>query len=508
MKKLQMTINGTSPLIGASSTTWRDIQWQKVEVNAYRLQMRIAKAVKEKRFNKVKALQWLLTHSLEAKLLAVKRVTSSQGAKTPGVDGKLYLSDKQKRQLALSLKQRGYKALPLKRVYIPKRNGKRPLGIPTLYDRAMQALYLMAVEPIAEVQADLSSYGFRPYRSTADAVEHCFKVLCNKHSVQWILECDIKACFDKISHEWLLKNIPMEKRILKQWLEAGYMEKQTLFPTSEGTPQGGIISPIAANMALDGLEEAVKQAARNVSKHKIHVVRYADDFVIMGISKELLENEIKPAIVEFLAERGLELSLEKTQITHVEKGFDFLGFNIRKYQGKLLIKPAKKGITTFLRKIRQLIKTHQTVKASELIGMLNPKIMGWAYYYRHVVAKKTFEYIDDCIYRALSRWTKRRHQNKNLAWVRKKYFHQVGNFNWIFFGVQEKKDGKKEVIDLQKAGHIPIKRHLKIREGAHPYDPAYIEYLVNRKQGRNDKLYHYWQVSALNLFGESQWITS
>jgi RNA-directed DNA polymerase len=506
MKKSQMTTCGTIPSVDASSTTWRDIKWQKVSVNVHRLQMRIAKAVREQRFSKARALQWLLTHSLEAKLLAVKRVISSQGAKTPGIDGELYQCDSKKMQLALSLKQRGYKAQPLKRVYIPKRNGKRALGIPTLRDRAMQALYLLAVEPVAEMQADSNSYGFRPYRSTADAVERCFKVLCNKHSVQWILEGDIRACFDKISHEWLLLNIPMETRILQQWLKAGFIEKQTLFPTTEGTPQGGIISPVAANMALDGLEEVVKRAAMGKSKYEVHAVRYADDFVIIGATKELLENDIKPAIAEFLAERGLELSLEKTRVTHIEKGFDFLGFNICKYQGKLLIKPSKKSIFTFLGKTRQLIKAHKTVKTCELIGMLNSKIRGWAYYYRHVVAKRAFGYVDDCIYRCLSRWTRRRHPNKNFAWIRKTYFHQRGSYNWIFFGIQEKKDGKKEVIDLHRASRIPIKRHVKIRSEATPYDPDYIDYLVNRKQDRNDKLYHYWQVSALSLFGNKKWV--
>lgn len=497
----------TEQSVSASSATWSNVKWQKVELNVYRLQMRIAKAAKEQRYNKVKALQWLLTHSLEAKLLATKRVTSSQGAKTAGVDGKIYQCDPDKMQLALNLKQRGYKAQPLKRVYIPKRNGKkRPLGIPTLPDRAMQALYLMALEPIAEMQADPNSYGFRPYRSTADAVERCFKVLCNKPSVRWILEGDIKTCFDNISHQWLLQNIPIEKRILKQWLKAGFMEKQTIFPTTEGTPQGGVISPLLANMALDGLEATIQQRAKGRGTRKIHVVRYADDFVVMGATKELLESRVKPVIAEFLAERGLELSLEKTQITSIDKGFDFLGFNVRKYRDKLLIKPAKESILSFLSRIRQVIKIHPTIKADELIGMLNPKIKGWAYYYRHVVAKKTFGYVDDCIYRCLSRWTARRHPNKNFDWIGKKYFHRRGNYNWIFFGIQEKKDGGNVVKDLEKAGHIPIKRHTKIKSEATPYDPAYIEYLAKRKQDKNNKLYHYWQISTLNLLGKAQWI--
>jgi RNA-directed DNA polymerase len=450
----------------------------------------------------------LLTRSLEAKLLAVRRVTTSKGAKTGGVDGLLYSSDADKIKLALSLRQRGYKAKPLRRVYIPKSNGKkRALGIPTLRDRAMQALYLMALEPIAETQADLNSYGFRSYRSTADAVERCFKVLCNKNSVRWILEGDIKACLDKISHKWLSENIPLEKRILRQWLKAGYIEKQAIFPTTEGTPQGGIISPVLANMSLDGLEQVIKQGVEGKSKRKVHVVRYADDFVVMGSSKELLETDVKPIIMEFLAERGLELSAEKTRITSIDQGFDFLGFNIRKYRDKLLIKPAKsKIIAFFVGKIRQLIKSHPTIKADELVSMLNPKIRGWAYYYRHVVSKRIFGYIDDQIYRCLSYWTRRRHPNKNFAWIGNKYFHRRGNYNWIFFGTQEKRNGEKVVKDLEKASHIPIKRHIKVKAEATAYDPKYTSYLANRKQDRNSKMYHFWQISTLKLWGEKLWM--
>jgi len=220
MKKQQMTVQPLVVITGASSAKakqWQDISWPEIEANVRRLQMRIAKAERSNKHNKVKSLQWLLTHSMEAKLLAVNWVTASKGAKTSGIDGKLCASGKDKMQLALSLKQRGYKALPLKRVYIPKKNGdKRALGIPTMRDRAMQALYLLALEPVAEMRADPNSYGFRPCRSAADAEERCFKTLANKGSAQWILEGDIKACFDKISHDWLLNNIPIEKRILKQ----------------------------------------------------------------------------------------------------------------------------------------------------------------------------------------------------------------------------------------------------------------------------------------------------
>ena len=515
MKKSQMSAHSAKSATGASSTLvkqWRDISWLTVEAKVRRLQMRIAKAERSKKHHKVKALQWLLTHSLDAKLLAIRRVTASKGAKTSGIDGKLCVSDSQKMQLALSLKQRSYRALPLRRVYIPKKNSdKRPLGIPTIRDRAMQALYLLALEPVAEMRADPNSYGFRPYRAAADAEERCYITLTNKKSAQWILEGDIKACFDNISHEWLLNNIPLEKRILKQWLDAGYMEKQTLYPTPEGTPQGGVISPVLANMALDGLETVVANAAKVAKVRKGHTVRYADDFACMAASKEALVDHIKPAIINFLKERGLELSAEKTMITNVYDGFDFLGFNIRKYKkvGKLLVTPAKKSVHRFLAEIRALFKANKMARTEVLIGQLNPKIMGWANYYRHVVAKTTFEYVDDCIYQSVSRWTARRHQKKNFDWIRKKYFRSQGLRNWIFYGTKVDRHGKKEFIDLHKASRIPILRYTKIRQEATPYDPAFDRYFMMRKQTKTaNKLIRYWMVSNLGLLSERHWVPS
>jgi RNA-directed DNA polymerase len=498
-------------LIGASSasTIWVNLNWVKIEKDVYRLQMRIAKARRQNKYGRVKSLQWLLTHSLSAKLLAVKRVLSSKGAKTAGVDGKLYHGNGVKFSLAMSLRQRGYKAKPLKRVYIPKSNGKkRPLGIPTLYDRAMQALYLLALEPISEIQADVNSYGFRPKRSTADAIEQAFRVLCNPNSAVWILEGDIKSCFDKISHNWLLDNVLLDKRILKQWLRAGYIEKQTLFPTSEGTPQGGIISPVLANLALDGLEKAIQGIGKDKrrAKDKVHLVRYADDFIISGASKEVLKDEVMPIIVNFLKDRGLTLSDEKTTITHIDKGFDFLGFNIRKYQGKLLIKPSKEGIKSFLGKIRAVIKTNKAAKTSELIGQLNPKIRGWAYYYRYSVAKEIFAYVDDCIYRCISQWTRRRHNNKSIAWIRNKYFCRKGMDSWVFYGTQISKDGKKQEVHLVNASTIPVGRHIKVKQEARLYDPNYTRYFAERKQSSRDRLHHYNVISKLGFFTEKNWL--
>src|SRR3954464_5609862 len=233
--------------------TWTTIEWPRVRQEVRRLQMRIAKATQAGRHRREQALQWLLTHPRAAKVLPVARVTTNRGAKTPGVDNVIWRSDKQKLQAAINLKRHGYKPRPLRRHYIPKPNGKlRPLSIPTMHDRAMHALHAFALAPIAETLADKNSYGFREGRRCADALEQCFTCLAQKASGPWVLEGDIKACFDEINHDWLLRNIPMDKQMLKAWLKAGYWENDQLFPTKAGTPQGGLISPILANMTLDG----------------------------------------------------------------------------------------------------------------------------------------------------------------------------------------------------------------------------------------------------------------
>ena len=314
---------------------WHAINWQTANQEVKRLQVRIVKAQQQGKWGRVKALQHLLTHSFSGKALAVKRVTENQGKRTPGVDGEIWKTPQKKAEAIETLTQRGYHPRPLRRIYIPKSNGnKRPLSIPTMKDRAMQALYLLALDPIAEILADPNSYGFRKERSTADAIDQCHTVLSNRAGAEWILEGDIKACFDKISHAWLEAYIPMEKSILRKWLKAGFIEKRVLKPTEEGTPQGGICSPVIANLALDGLEAKLREKypkASNASrKAKANLVRFADDFIITGSSKELLEKEIKPLVEQFMKERGLELSQEKTHITHITTGFDFLGQNIRK----------------------------------------------------------------------------------------------------------------------------------------------------------------------------------
>ena len=437
-------------------------------------------ATQEGKWGKVKALQRMLTHSFSGKALAVKRVTENQGKNTPGVDKVTWDTPEKKAQAIRELRQRGYHPLPLRRVYIPKRNGKmRPLSIPCMRCRAMQALYLLALDPVAETTADPNSYGFRSERSTADALVQCYNIYGNRYSAQYALEGDIKSCFDKISHEWLLAHIPMEQGILRKWLKAGFIDKNVLHPTEEGTPQGGICSPVIANMTLDGLEKLLKKHFSRTGQ-KVNMVRYADDFVISGASKRLLEEEVKPLVEHFLKERGLELSQEKTLITHIEEGFDFLGQNVRKYEGKFLMKPAQKNVKAFLQKVRATIKAHKQISAGDLIDILNPMIRGWATYHRHQVSKQTFNKVDQAIFWALWQWARRRHPNKPKQWVRKKYFQSMQDRNWVFTGHITDKEGSVQQRWLFSAAYMPIKRHTKIKAEANPYDPAWETYFEER----------------------------
>ena len=414
---------------------WTDIDWVRCEAAVQKLQGRIVKAQKEGRPGKVKALQWTLTHSFYAKALAVKRVTSNKGKNTVGVDKILWTTPNAKMGAVADLKRRGYNPQPLRRVHIKKSNGKlRPLGIPTMKDRAMQALYLMALNPVAETTADRHSYGFRRERCTVDAIVQCHTILSKEVSPQWILEGDIKGCFDHISHQWLLDNIPTDKVMLCKWLESGFVFNRQLFPTEEGAPQGGIISPTLANMALDGLQAMLaenfklRRTKMGYFNPMVNLVRYADDFIITCSDREILESQIKPAVSEFLQVRGLTLSEEKTKITHIDEGFDFLGFNIRKYKGTLLIKPSKKNVKEFLAKIKSIVRKNQAIRQDKLIGLLNPVITGWGNYYKGCVAAKTFKNADAQIFYKLWAWALRRHRHKGKKWVYNRYFLSKESF--------------------------------------------------------------------------------
>lgn len=468
----------------ASGQMWEQANWPQIEAEVRRLQMRIAKAVRESRWGKVKALQRLLTRAYSGKMLAVKRVTENRGKRTPGIDGKIWKFPAAKWNGMLSLQHRGYQAMPLRRIYIPKNNGKkRPLGIPCMRDRAMQALWKLALEPVSESLADPNSYGFRPKRSTADAIEQCFNALSKVKSAEWVLEGDIRGCFDNFSHFWIQQHVPMDRAVLRQWLEAGYIDKGSLFETLAGTPQGGVISPVIANMVLDGLEAIVHANSGRTTaerrKSKVNIIRYADDFVVTGASKEILENQVLPSIRQFMAERGLELSEEKNRITHIKEGFDFLGQNVRRYGNKLLIKPAKKSIKSLLVKIREIIKRNGSATQKVLIRQLNPVIRGWAMYHRHIVAKTTFELVDNLIWELLWQWAKRRHPNKGARWVKQRYFPTKRNRKWNF-ATKKSANGTSNDLELFRAATVTIKRHIKIRAEANPFVSDWNSYFTQR----------------------------
>ncbi len=480
-------------LAGAASNTavdWHSIDWKKVHRTVRRLQARIVKAVREGKWHKVKALVYLLTHSFSGRAMAIARVVSNAGAKTPGVDGVIWSAEDCGPAFTL-LRRRGYRPQPLRRVYIPKNDGrKRPLGIPTMIDRAQHALHLLGLDPIAETLADGHSYGFRLERCCADAIEQCHLLLGNPYGPEWILEGDIKSCFDQIGKDWLIEHIPMDKDMLRGWLEAGYLEEGVIHPTTAGTPQGGIISPVLANCTLDGLQAllAIHFPAGSKQKFKVHLVRYADDFIITGSSRFLLEHRVKPLVEQFLKERSLELSHEKTRITHINDGFDFLGQTIRRYRcGKVLVKPSRKNVQTFLDKIRETIRNSGSWTAGELIHRLNQQIKGWAMYHRYAASKRTFSLVDQEIFRKIRRWCHRRHPTKSWKWLKKKYFRQEGHRHWIFHGTLPNKDGKGIPISLMEAGRVTVRRFVKIQSAANPYDPVWEPYLEERL---------YWQLDG------------
>jgi RNA-directed DNA polymerase len=471
----------------ATWNNWKSINWIKVERDVKSLQSRIVKAVKAKHFHKAKALMHLITRSFYGKLLAILRVTTNKGSKTAGVDNILWDTPLKRWKAIEQLKVKGYKAKPLKRSSIKKKNGKlRHLGIPTICDRAHQALHKLALEPMAETLSDPNSYGFRPKRSCADAVVQCHLLLCKRSSPQWILEGDIKGCFDNISHQWILQHIPINDKVLTQWLKAGYIDKKQWFPTDTGTPQGGIASPLIANMVLDGLEYVIMRYAcpkpyRN--PNHVHFIRYADDFVVTCKNREYLEAEIKPVIIKFLAERGLELSPEKTLITNIRDGFDFLGFNIRKYKHKCLTKPKKDSVLSVYSKMNDVVNSYSSKSQLELILKLSPIIRGWSNFFRHSAAKRTFSLLDHKLFFLLWKWAYRRHPNKGKHWIKNKYFRSMGYRHWVFADT----DNKISVIELPSFAATKIIRHVKIKNESNPYDKDWYEYFRTRENKRLDK---------------------
>jgi RNA-directed DNA polymerase len=470
-------------------TSWQAVPWPQVEANVHTLQRRIYRAEQQGQRRTVKSLQRLLLRSTSAKLLAVRRVTQdNQGKRTSGIDGVAFL-EPQERCLLVQDLNLAQPARPVRRIWIPKpgTQEQRPLGIPTMSDRAAQALVKLALEPQWEARFEPNSYGFRPGRSCQDAIEAIFQEI--RYKPKYALDADIAKCFDRIGHQALLDKLdtfPLLRRVIKGWLKAGVMDGRDLFPTQAGTPQGGVLSPLLANIALHGLEEAVAAAFPKTSRitgskerWTPAVIRYADDFVVLHRDLSVVQ-KCQEVIADWLKGMNLELKPSKTFITHTleehegKVGFDFLGFTVRQFrvgkhhtakngQGKLLgfktlIKPSKRKVKGHYDRLREMIRTSQTAPQEELIGRLNPVIRGWANYYRSVVSKTTFAKLDDRLYGRLRRWARRRHPNKPAGWVAARYWRLP---RWDF-------GGEKTV--LHKHAKTRIVRHVKVRGVKSPYD--------------------------------------
>ena len=489
-----------SKTLNNQTVEWKDIKWRrKLEKVAFKLQKRIFQASERGDVKAVRKLQKTLIRSWSAKCIAVRRVTQdNQGKNTAGVDGVKSLTPKQRTNLVSELKLTG-KATPTRRVNIPKPGSTetRPLGIPTINDRALQALVKLALEPEWEAKFEPNSYGFRPGRSCHDAIGAIFTSINQK--AKYVLDADITKCFDRIDQKTLLYKIntyPTLSRQLKNWLKAGYCMQDSLFPTNEGTPQGGVISPLLANIALHGMEERLKQYAetlkgeKRVNRKSLSLIRYADDFVIIHEDLNVVKKS-QEIIAEWLNDMGLELKPSKTKLTHTlneiegNVGFEFLGFHVQQYKVgnyrsantsngkplgfKTLITPSKVKIKTHLDKIAEVVDSHKTAPQAALISRLNPIIRGWSNYYSTVVSKKTFNKVDQLTYDKLRAWARKRGKGDiNVA----KYWRTVGNRNWCF----STEDG----LELITHASTPIVRHTKVKGEASPFNGDWIYWSKRR----------------------------
>jgi len=474
---------------------WQDILWMKVHRHVFRLQKRIYQATQGGRVRTARKLQKLLMKSWYARLLAVRRITQdNQGKRTAGIDGVKSLMPEKRLALANGLCLDG-KAKPLRRTWIPKRGSaeKRPLGIPTQHNRAQQTLVRQALEPEWEAKLSPQTYGFRPGRSCWDAIEAIFHGI--KFRPQFALKVDIAKCFDRIGHDALLtktQTTPVIRRQLKAWLKAGLWENHQLFPTEAGTPQGGSISPLLALIALHGMDEAITRVYP-----RARVIMYADDCVVLHEDRQVLEH-CQHLLMTWLAEIGLTLNEAKSRISHTlegdSPGFTFLGFHIRQYRVgkyhsgkgpgghrlgyKTLIKPAKANIESHLAEIGQIIRRSRALPQSGLINQLNPKIRGWANYYRIGVSQVAYARLDHLVWVKLRYWAHRRHSTKTIGWVIERYWHRIGNRRAFATPPTD-----RDPVHLLTHSEVAIKRHVKVQVNRSPYDGDWVYWSI--RQGRH-----------------------
>jgi RNA-directed DNA polymerase len=505
-----------SKTLSNQTVEWNKIPWRKLERYVFKLQKRIYRASSRGDVRAVRRLQKTLMRSWSAKCLAVRRVTQdNQGKKTAGVDGIKSLAPVQRLKLVQNLKL-SRKVKPTRRVWIPKpgTEEKRPLGIPTMTDRATQALVKQALEPQWEARFEPNSYGFRPGRSCQDAVQAIYTAIRLK--AKYVLDADIAKCFDRISHEALLNKLntfPTIRRQIRAWLKAGVMDGKELFPTFEGTPQGGVISPLLANIALHGMENRINQVFPELKKHQretwFHkrgeyfssptLIRYADDLVVIHEDIAVVQR-CQQLISEWLQDMSLELKPSKTRITHTfEKhdgcvGFDFLGFHVRQYrvadeysakdpQGRILgfntlIKPSKEAIKRQTEKIGKIINAHKSASQQALIGKLNPIIKGWANYFSAFVSARTFSKLDHIVYQQLLAWGKYTHPRTPVKHIIDKCWQTIGSDHWVF----ATKEGDKITTRLQKHSQTKIVRHVKVKGDASPYDGNLVYWSTRRSK--------------------------